>query len=264
MNVPNFGPGTDPAGLRRWARTVEDLGYDLLVVSDHIVVTPDVRAQYPAPFYEPFATLAWLAGITERVTLGTSVLILPYRHPLLVARMAANIADLSGGRFVLGVGTGWARDEYAALGVPFERRGALTDEGLRVILDAWRDVDDYRAGDIPLWIGGNSPVGMRRAVRFGGAWHPLRFTLPWFRAALERFGPARPPLAPRIVLHLTDRPVADGPERRAGEGSLEQVLDDLAALAALGADSVVLDPHPVATEAALDALALVATHYRKA
>ena len=91
------------------------------------MVTPDVAEQYPAPFYEPFTTLSWLAGVTERITLGTTVLIAAYRHPLLVARMAANLADLSGGRFVLGVGTGWARQEYAALGVPFEQRGRLTD-----------------------------------------------------------------------------------------------------------------------------------------
>jgi alkanesulfonate monooxygenase SsuD/methylene tetrahydromethanopterin reductase-like flavin-dependent oxidoreductase (luciferase family) len=233
---------------------VEDLGYDLLVVSDHIVVTPDVREQYPAPFYEPFATLAWLAGITERVTLGTSVLVLPYRHPLLVARMAANVADLSGGRFVLGVGTGWATQEYAALGVPFARRGPLTDDALRVILDAWRDRADYRAGDIPLWIGGNTAAGMRPAVDR--------------LAALAReAGRPTPPLAPRIVLNLTDRPVEQ--DRRAGEGSLAQVLDDLAALAAAGAESVVLDPYdgdtsPAATDSARRALETIATHYGKA
>jgi alkanesulfonate monooxygenase SsuD/methylene tetrahydromethanopterin reductase-like flavin-dependent oxidoreductase (luciferase family) len=109
VNVPNFGPGTDPGVLRRWAQTVEGLGFDLLMVSDHIAVTPDVAAQYPAPFYEPFTTLAWLAGITHQVRLGTTVLIAPYRHPLLTARMAANLNQLSEGRLVLGVGVGWAR-----------------------------------------------------------------------------------------------------------------------------------------------------------
>ena len=102
VNVPNFGPGTAPATLRRWAQTVEGLGFDLLMVSDHIAVTPDVAEQYPAPFYEPFTTLAWLAGLTGRIMLGTTVLIVPYRHPLLVARMAANLNELSGGRLVLG------------------------------------------------------------------------------------------------------------------------------------------------------------------
>jgi hypothetical protein len=71
VNVPNFGPGTEPGVLRRWAQTVEGLGFDLLMISDHIAVTPDVAGQYPAPFYEPFTTLAWLAGVTGRIRLGT-------------------------------------------------------------------------------------------------------------------------------------------------------------------------------------------------
>src|SRR5262245_16587973 len=156
VNVPNFGPGTDPGMLRDWAQTVEGLGFDLLMVSDHVAITPDVAEQYPAPFYEPFTTLSWLAGVTGRVRLGTTVLIVPYRHPLLVARMAANLSRLSGERLVLGVGVGWARQEFEALGVPFERRGSLTDDHLSAIRAAWDDADDYRAGRIPIWVGGNS------------------------------------------------------------------------------------------------------------
>jgi alkanesulfonate monooxygenase SsuD/methylene tetrahydromethanopterin reductase-like flavin-dependent oxidoreductase (luciferase family) len=165
VNVPNFGPGTDPGVLRSWARTVEGLGFDLLMVSDHVVITPDVAEQYPAPFYEPFTTLAWLAGVTERVRLGTTVLIVPYRHPLLVARMAANLNQLSGGRLVLGVGVGWARQEFAALDVEFGRRGRLTDEYLDAIRAAWADDADYRAGTIPIWVGGNSDAALHRAAR---------------------------------------------------------------------------------------------------
>ena len=134
VNVPNFGPGTDPGVLRAWAQTVEGLGFDLLMVSDHVAITPDVAGQYPAPFYEPFTTLSWLAGVTRRVRLGTTVLVVPYRHPLLVARMAANLDELSGGgRLVLGAGIGWAKQEFEALGVPFEQRGKLTTEHLRAI-----------------------------------------------------------------------------------------------------------------------------------
>src|SRR5690242_1498780 len=232
VSVPNFGPGTRPDVLLRWARTVEGFGFDLLMVSDHVAITPDVATQYPAPFYEPFTTLAWLAGITDRIGLGTTVLIIPYRHPLLVARMAANLDQLSGGgRLVLGVGVGWARQEFEALGVPFTRRGALTDEYLDTMRAAWRDGgEDYRAGPIPLWIGGHSDAGLRRAVRLGEPWHPLRFRMPWLREALDRLaalaaeqGRPVPPLAPRIVLRLTDTPVTD-PDRRAGEGTLDQVL----------------------------------------
>ena len=164
VNVPNFGPGTEPGVLRRWAQTVEGLAFDLLMISDHIVVTPDVAEQYPVPFYEPFTTLAWLAGITGRIRLGTSVLIVPYRHPLLIARMAANLNDLSGGRLVLGVGAGWAAQEFGALGVPFAQRGKLTDDYLRAVRAAWEDDQDYRGGRIPIWVGGNSEAGLRRGL----------------------------------------------------------------------------------------------------
>ncbi|GAA1287136.1 F420-dependent oxidoreductase [Planotetraspora silvatica] len=248
VNVPNFGPGTDPGMLRQWAQTVEGLGFDLLMISDHVAVTPDVAEQYPAPFYEPFTTLAWLAGVTQRIRLGTSVLIVPYRDPLLIARMAANLNRLSAGRLVLGVGVGWARQEFAALGVPFDQRGALTDQYLRTVRTAWEDEQDYRAGHVPIWVGGSSDAALRRAVRLGEGWHPLRLTLPKLRERLERLKDIAheqrrpvPAFEPRILLRLTDAPVT-GPGRLAGEGDVDQILDDLRELRALGADSVVLDP----------------------
>ncbi|WFE50397.1 LLM class flavin-dependent oxidoreductase [Micromonospora sp. WMMD1155] len=248
VNVPNFAPGTDPDVLRQWAQTVEGLGFDLLMVSDHIVVTPDVAEQYPAPFYEPFTTLSWLAGVTRRVRLGTTVLIVPYRHPLLTARMAANLNRLSGGRLVLGVGVGWARQEFEALGVPYHRRGALTDEHLQAMRDAWRDSDDYDTEPIPLWVGGNSDAGIRRAVRLGDAWHPLRLTPTQLTDAAGRLdavaadlGLPRPALVPRIALQETRTPVTD-PGRLAGVGTIEQITADLDRIRLLGAETVVLDP----------------------
>lgn len=269
VNVPNFGPGTDPATLTRWARTVEGLGFDLLMVSDHVVITPDVAAQYPAPFYEPFTTLAWLAGSTERIGLGTTVLIVPYRHPLLVARMAANLNHLSGGRLVLGVGVGWAREEFAALGVPFHRRGALTDEYLDTMLAAWAGAG-FDGGPVPIWVGGNSDAALRRAVRLGAPWHPLRFTADdWLPDAIDRLaglaGDAVPPVVPRIALRMTDTPVT-GPRRLAGEGTIGQIMADIDRIRLLGAETVLLDPcngdpgetaHP---EVAWHALAAVAAH----
>jgi probable F420-dependent oxidoreductase len=251
VNIPHFGPGTTPDMLRQWARVVEGLGYDLLMVSDHVTVTPDVASQYPAPFYEPFTTLSYLAGVTERIRLGITVLIVPYRHPLLTARMAAGLDRLSGGRFVLGVGVGWAKQEFEVLGVPFHRRGKLTDEHLDAIRDHWsKDVSSYQGVDIhteprpagiPIWVGGNSEAAMRRSARVGDAWHPLRFTMPWLRATLPRaaeLGAA--PLVPRIALRLTSGPLGD--DRLAGEGTIGQVRDDLAELAELGVETVVLDP----------------------
>jgi alkanesulfonate monooxygenase SsuD/methylene tetrahydromethanopterin reductase-like flavin-dependent oxidoreductase (luciferase family) len=243
---------------------VEGLGFDLLMVSDHVAITADVAEQYPAPFYEPFTTLAWLAGVTTRIRLGTTVLVVPYRHPLLVARMAANLNELSGGRLVLGVGVGWARQEFEALGVPFDQRGRLTDSHLDAIKAAWRDADDYRSGEIPIWVGGNSVAAMRRAARLGETWHPIRFTLSWLREALER--EKVPALSPRIALRMTSEPIS-GPGRLAGEGTIEQITDDLEQLRRLGADTVLLDPyngdlaeirHP---EVAWEALAAVAARH---
>ena len=252
--------------LRDWARTVEGLGFDLLMVSDHVVVTPDVAEQYPAPFYEPFTTLSWLAGVTERITLGTTVLIAPYRHPLLVARMAANLNDLSGGRFVLGVGVGWARQEFEALGVPFRPQGKADRRadhgGARGV--AGRGLP---RGPHPDLGGRHSDGALRRAVRLGDAWHPLRQTPGGWQESLARLRKIAaeeerplPELAPRILLRLTDEPFGD---RRAGRGHDRAGHRRPRTLRADGAHAVVLDPfigdpeetrHP---EAAWHALATV-------
>src|SRR5262245_26423447 len=188
VNLLNFGPGVTPESLARWATLAETVGYHFLMISDHVAVTPDVHARYPAPLYDPFTVLGWLAGTTRRVELGTTVIVLPYRHPLLTARMAANVDRLSGGRFIFGVGAGWARQEFAALGVPFERRGALTDDYLTAIKTLWtEDVATYKGRFVtfeevrsgprpartphpPIWVGGASDGALRRTVRHADAW----------------------------------------------------------------------------------------------
>lgn len=266
VNILNFGPGANPALLARRARAAEALGYDFLTISDHVAVTADVAAQYPAPFYDPFTVLAWLAGITEKVELGTSVIVLPYRHPLLTARMAANIDQLSGGRFILGAGAGWAKQEFEALGIPFERRGAITGEYLEIIRKCWSGAvvshDGHwvsfrgvhtgpppaRAPHPPIWVGGSSEAALRRAVRYGDGWHPIRFRMEWLQReglpALRRVAAAEelavPALCPRINLQILESPPAD---RLAGQGTLDQIEQDIAELAALGAQYVLLDPY---------------------
>lgn len=268
VNLINFGPGTGPEAFGRWAELAEALGYHLLMVSDHVAVTPDVEARYPAPFYEPFTALGWLAARTRRVELGTTVVILPYRHPLETARMTANLDRLSGGRLVLGVGVGWARQEFEALGLDFERRGAIANDYLAAIKTLWtQDVASYegrfvRFRDVrtgprpirqpypPLWVGGASDAALRRAVRHGDAWHPIRVRVDWLRdKGLPRLREIAeiaerpvPAFCPRIRLRLTDAPLEDGP-RLAGEGSLDQVRGDFADLQALGARYVVLDTY---------------------
>jgi probable F420-dependent oxidoreductase len=268
VNILNFGAGTSPESLRGWARFAEQAGFSIAMISDHVALTPDVSAIYPAPFYDPFTTLAWLAAETETIELGTTVAILPYRHPLLTARITANIDQFSGGRFVLGVGISWSEDEYAALGVPFNRRGAIADEHLAAIIELWttdvasldgdfasfRDVQTgprpLRRPHPPIWVGGSSAAGIRRAARFGDAWHPIDPRLGWLRDtgiprlqdAAETAGRRTPALCPRINLELTATEL-DDEARSTGVGSLAQVLRDLDELAALGAEHVVLDTY---------------------
>jgi probable F420-dependent oxidoreductase len=264
VNVLNFGPGATPENFSAWARTTESLGYHFLAVSDHLALTRDVYAQYPAPFYDPFALLAWLSGITTRIELATTVAILPYRSPLHLARLGANLDRLSGGRFILGVGVGWAREEFEVLGVPFEKRGAIADEYLEALLELWtKDEASYDGRFVrfenvqtgprplstphpPIWVGGVSDAALRRAARFGDAWHPIRIRVSWLEkklpelASLARtMGRAVPRLCPRILLRVTETP--EGDSRRAGEGTLEQVRADFAALEALGCPYVLLD-----------------------
>jgi probable F420-dependent oxidoreductase len=266
VNLINFGPGATPGSLARTARLAEALGYHLLMVSDHVAITPDVEAEYPAPFYDPFVTLSWLAGATREIGLGTTVAVLPYRHPLQVASMSESVHRLSGGRFILGVGVGWAREEFTALGVPFGKRGAITDDYLAAIRALWagdvacydgrfvsfEDVrtspDSVRSTPPPIWVGGSSEAGLRRAVRNGDGWHPNNVRLDWLRReglprveeiAREEGRPV-PSFCPRIRLRLTESPLNDD-RRLPGEGTLDQVRADLEALESLGAEYVLLD-----------------------
>jgi alkanesulfonate monooxygenase SsuD/methylene tetrahydromethanopterin reductase-like flavin-dependent oxidoreductase (luciferase family) len=232
LNIPNFGPTATPPEMRGWMRVARDGGFALAMMSDHVAPTPAIEELYPSPFYDPFTTLAWLAGDADGLELGTSVTILPYRHPLLVARMAESVDRLIGGRFVLGVGSGWAPDEFAALGVPFAERGRISDESLEVITGAWPG---------RIWVGGTAPGALRRCARFGEAWHPNNAGLGFMR---EKGVPALPGKAfcPRTRIWLADHDLPA--DRRFGEGSLAQITADVRALADLGADYVVLDTNP--------------------
>jgi probable F420-dependent oxidoreductase len=265
VNVINFGPDAGPDRLRAWVQRAERSGFDVAMLSDHVAVTPDVYAIYPTPFYEPFTALSWLAGMTE-IELGTTVAILPYRHPLLVARMTANLDNLSGGRLIFGVGVGWAAEEYRALSVPYGLRGPLTDEYLAAIITAWtHEVASFEGEYVsfaevhtgplpaqrphpPVWVGGQSWQAIRRAVRFGTAWHPLDADVGWLeheglpllRQAAVNEGRAVPALAPRVKIRLRDRAVAEA-ERRTGEGDLRQIEGDLQRIRSLGPTHIVLD-----------------------
>ena len=263
VNLINFGPGASVDAMLRWTRVTEALGYHLVMTSDHVAVTPDVAGRYPAPFWEPFTTLGWLAAKARKVELGTTVIIVPYRHPLETARMTAQLDVLTGGRFIFGIGVGRSQQEFAALSVPFHRRGALTDEYLAALKTLWtNDVASFEGRFVkfrdvtttprptrvpPVWVGGGSDAAMKRAATHGDAWHPIRIKLPFLREALPRLRKMAdeakrpmPALCPRMHLRLTGAPVPED-NRLMGHGTLDQVRRDFAALLDLGAAYVLLD-----------------------
>jgi probable F420-dependent oxidoreductase len=265
VNILNFGPGARPVAFLEWARLAEGLGYASVMISDHVAITPSVLPRYPEPFYDTFTSLAWLAGQISRVQLGTTVAVLPYRHPVLTARIVANIDQFSEGRFILGVGVGNAEDEFKVLGQPHGRRGLLANESLGAMLALWTgsgpvsfhgrivnfddvsSIETHRKPHPPIWVGGRSSAAFRRTVRFGDAWHPIlrsldsleETDLPGLRSLAEQEGKPMPAFCPRIRLDVRTEPIAA--ERWPGTGSLEQIHADFRVLERLGAEHVILD-----------------------
>ena len=183
-----------PEGVIRLARAIEEIGYDEIDMFDHVVMGFPYEGRetgpYPAnmPILEALITLGYIAAVTERVGLGTEVLVLPQRQPTLVAKQISTLDTLSGGRVRFGVGVGWQESEYEALGVDYRKRGAMMDEAIELLRASWADSSvDYegehyvsramamepkppQGGGIPLWIGGASPAALRRAGRVGDGW----------------------------------------------------------------------------------------------
>jgi len=172
------------------AKTAEALGFDSVWASDHVVIPAGRSGIFTEHFYDPFTLLAFIASGTSRILLGTSVIILPYRNPLVTAKMAASLDVVSGGRLVFGVGPGWMREEFDALGIPYESRGRMTDEYIEIIKTLWEKDDPEYEGEFfsfsdvrfdpkpvqkpgpPVWIAGSSERAMRRAALSGDGWQP--------------------------------------------------------------------------------------------
>ncbi len=188
---PTTEIGNDPAAIRDWAQAAESLGYEFILTFDHVLGAehadrdPAFIGPYTEkdPFHEPFTLFGFLAGVTERIELATGVIILPQRQTALVAKQAAEIDVLSGGRLRLGVGTGWNHAEYTALGAPWSERGSVLDEQIPLLRRLWSgEVIEFegehhrieRAGILPapahpieIWLGAIAPVAVRRAARLG-------------------------------------------------------------------------------------------------
>jgi probable F420-dependent oxidoreductase len=264
------------------AEAAERLGFGFISVNDHIVVPGDIASRYPysedgqwagrtaGECLDQLATLAFIAGRTERLGLLTSVMVVPHRQPVLAAKMLATVDVLSRGRLIVGCGTGWMKEELEAVGAPpFAERGRVTDEYIDAFKDLWTKASPSFSGTYtsfsnlmfepkpvakphpPIWIGGESPVAMRRAVRAGNAWYPGSNN-PQFRLDTpERLGAAvaelrrtaeaagRDPGSIDIAyivfwpVDWTEQAAADS-TRRMLTGSPQAMADDVAALERAG------------------------------
>ena len=263
IKVPNWGSLGTTDALSATAQLAEARGFDSVWVSDHVVMPVRLRSPYPfradgkppfdprTPFQDPFVALAYIAAVTRRVELGIGVLVLPMRHPILVAKQAATLDVLSGGRLVLGVGAGWMREEFALLDQDFARRGRQLDEGIATMRACWSE-DPVDLGDrtadlgpiaiapkpprgpsLPIWIGGHSEPALNRAVRLGDGWYASALTPEDFAPLADEVRCRRAAARPGVPLKLGIRvpPLPDP-----GQSSRLAM-----AYAAAGADVVVFD-----------------------
>jgi probable F420-dependent oxidoreductase len=287
--IPHYGKPIDVLKILDTVRQAEELAFDSVWVTDHILVPQTLEIIYRDHMLEPLALLSHVAAITRRVRIGTSVIILPYRNPIVVAKMLATIDQLSAGRLIFGAAVGWMEPEFAALGAPFDERGAFSDECLRLMKALWTQekvsfegryfsFSDMQASPRPIqrphppiWVGGNSARARRRVAEYGDGWHATAMPLEGLKAGIadvvakwaRRGRTAESVFSMRIpcaiegvsqdVLHYPARP---GRDRLAG--SISAIVDRLGAYQELGIRHLALEMSTqshAATCASLEAFA---------
>jgi len=285
--LPTRGPAATSEGLTAIIQRGETLGFDSVVVADHIVFPTVVRSRYPytvsgefpgeGDALELLPLMAFVAGVSRRLRIVSSVMIVPYRNPVVTAKMLATIDVLSRGRLTVGVGVGWLREEFEAVGAAsFERRGAVTDEYVRIFKTLWTKSPASYAGEFyrfealqclpqplqklhpPIWIGGHSGAALRRVARLGDGWHPvganpavplrpaeLRASLDELRRLTAAEGRDFSSLTISFKAPVYDATsggaaLPDG-TRRPFSGTPAQISEDIAAYGALGVSELIFD-----------------------
>jgi probable F420-dependent oxidoreductase len=259
VTLPSIGSKPDPERLVMAAREAEVQGFHSVWVPDHVL-------RVFGPILDPLTVLSFVAGVTQRVRLGTNVLIVPYRHPLILANEAASLDVLSGGRFILGVGVGWNEEEFSALGISARERGHRTDEALEAMGRLWAGgpatyegryysfagatlgTSPETEGGLPILVGGYSDAALRRALRFGEKWGGFMDSPERIREVRERLkslaeGAGHDPGELEIV--TTFRLRVPTPET---ESSAERVAGELLQLGEAGVDLCVLAISPTRPE----------------
>lgn len=289
--LPGRGPLATPDALVKLAQRADTLRYSSLFVTDHVVIPTSYSSPYPYSttgrfagdwtngYLEPLALMSLLGGLTSRVRLGTSVLVVPYRNPVVTAKMLATLDVLSGGRVILGAGVGWMREEFEVLQAPsFGERGKVTDEYLRLMREMWtREPVNFtgtyyrlepvsalpkpsQKGGIPIWTGGHTDAALRRAGELADGWHPIGMRPPamlspgeyadkvkvihgWARKAGR--DPKAVALTFRVPLELAPkRAKPTGGDRTYFRGTAAEVVRDIRSYQALGVSHFVFDLAP--------------------
>lgn len=300
---PNRGAMATTANLVRFAQVAEACGFDTIWTSDHIIVPTSVQSFYPyhpdgqmpfvphEPYLEPLIVMTYLAAVTQRIRLGTSVLILPYRNPVFTAKALATLDVLSHGRITLGVGVGWMEEEFKALGLEtYARRGAYSDECVRIFRALWTQDEPafqgefhqfagikcepkpVQAGGIPIWVGGHTPQAIRRAARLGDGWQPivqrppadlppddLRVKIAALRELAEAGG--RDPQALTIALGASVQ-FAAGTGASLFSGSAQRIAEGIRQYQAVGVQDFRFDFPSPSPEGQLQAMERFATEVR--
>ncbi|WP_166875039.1 TIGR03619 family F420-dependent LLM class oxidoreductase [Salinibacterium sp. ZJ450] len=280
--APQMGWNASAAACRDVAQAAEDLGYDSVWTADHVAMPATYESEYPfnevgkfpvpgaRPFYEVFTTLGYLSAVTQRVQLGISVCIVPYRHPSLLAKSIATVDQLSEGRFIFGAGVGWLAEEFDALGMSYRTRGKDTDEALRLlelalgeeqpvtfkgeryeIEDIYFAPGTWQGRHVPIWVGGVKPPALRRTGNAGDGWFPHMFgaSPEMMRASMDTIAshaeaagrPTPSTTALFIPLELVERTIdPDVPawEKRLLSVSPDDLTQVLRQYEALGVDNV--------------------------
>lgn len=284
LHLPASSATVKAEELVRFAQQAEALGFYCLTVADHVIVPKNISVPYPYTVdgkypgtgyhLETLMTMGYLAGATQRIRFVTSVMILPYRNPIVTAKMLASLDVLSGGRVIVGAGVGWMKEEFETIRTePFEERGKVTDEYIAAFRELWTSDNPNFNGkycrfsniaflpkpvqkpSIPIWIGGHSKQAIRRAARLGDGWHPIGGvpTIPlepedivkdmsMLREYAEKAG--RDPKTIRVALKgsLFDREKQITPgKRRRFIGSAEEVASDIREYRAAGVDTMIFD-----------------------
>jgi probable F420-dependent oxidoreductase len=276
IHLPHLGrPGTGEA-LASFARRAEALGFHSGWVSDHIAWPRDIQSRYPyspdgtfpassdMSWLDPIGTMFFVAACTTTLKLGSTVLILGYRPPVLTAKAIASLDVLSGGRVILGVGVGWMREEFEVLGMPYDHRGRRADEQLEIFRTLFSDDHPSHAGayysfpevgfqpkpvngGVPIWVGGNTEAAYVRTARYGDAFHAAFEPLDDVRAAWARVqelteAEGRDAKAMVLSVRLFLDPESRMPAAKSIAGSVEQMLDTIGMWQGIGVTHLLLDP----------------------